>query len=519
MRLHAFREVGLDEAAIELAWRDHATNRVPRFQRLWQYYRNELVNSAGGIGMGRTRRAWYGQGQEIGLPARLRGMAGSTSGVGSGGGGSGGGGGGVLVDDRLRGEKEVVIENDIAWRIHAMIDFLFARPIRFVSTARDEPTRAAVERALDALWETSGGIALFSDMALLGHVFGHVDLLVRVDEPRPRRVREPLSLEQLEERLRNAPPLRIEIIEPRRGTPIADNTDYRRLLAYVIRFEREDHTPETGPMGFLRQLVLRDHTPRRARTGVTEILSGSGRQRYESDKLVADESINWSAGRVPVVHIQNVSQPFRYEGLSEVEPLIPLQDELNTRMSDRAYRLAMQSFKMYLMRGFDTRDALAVGPGVMITTDEPNAYVQEFGGDAASPSEDAHFEAIRNAMDKVSGVPPLATGVVQGKVGNLSSATAMRVTLMGLLARTARKQVTYGRGLIEASRLMLAALDWLGILKTREEDRGVKIDWPDPLPQDSRDEIQAAEGKVRLGVAPGRVLEELGYTPRDNGAV
>ena len=109
--------------------------------------------------------------------------------------------------------------------------------------------------------------------------------------------------------------------------------------------------------------------------------------------------------------------------------------------------------------------------------------------------------------------------MVQGKVGNLSSATALRVTLMGLLARTARKQVTYGRGLAEASRLMLAALDWLGILKTREEDRGVKIDWPDPLPQDARDEIQAAEGKVRLGVAPGRVLEELGYTPRDNGAV
>jgi hypothetical protein len=518
MRLQPFRDAGLNDAAVELAWREHATRRVPRFDKLWQYYRNELSSgTSGGIGMGRARRAWYGQGQEIGLPARLRGMAGSTSGLG----GVGGGGvvGGGLVDDRLRGEKEVVIENDIAWRVHSMIDFLFARPIRFVSTARDEETRAAVERALDALWETNGGIGLLTDMALLGHVFGHVDLLVRVDEPRPRRVREPLSLEQLDERLRNAPPLRIEIIEPRRGTSIADGADYRRLLAYIVRFDREENAPESGTMGFLRQLVLREATPRRARTGVSEIISGSHRQRYEGEKLVADEPIAWSGGRVPVVHIQNVSQPFRYEGLSEVEPLIPLQDELNTRMSDRAYRLAMQSFKMYVMRGFDTRESLAIGPGVMITTDEPGASVQEFGGDSASPSEDAHFEAIRNAMDKISGVPPLATGVVQGKVGNLSSATALRVTLMGLLARTARKQVTYGRGLAEASRLMLAALDWLGILKTREEDRGVKIDWPDPLPQDARDEIQAAEGKVRLGVAPGRVLEELGYTPRDNGAV
>ena len=83
----------------------------------------------------------------------------------------------------------------------------------------------------------------------------------------------------------------------------------------------------------------------------------------------------------------------------------------------------------------------------------------------------------------------------------------------------ARSRLEESRGLAEASRLMLSALDWLGILKTREEDRGVKIDWPDPLPQDAREEIQAAEGKVRLGVQPGRVLEELGYTPRDNGAV
>jgi hypothetical protein len=192
MRLQPFRDVGLDDAALELAWREHATRRVPRLDALWQYYRNELVNNVGGIGMGRVGRvgrAWYGQGQEIGLPARLRGVAGSTSGV-----GGVGGVGGTLVDDRLRGEKEVVIENDIAWRVHSMIDFLFARPIRFVSTARDEQTRAAVERALDALWETSGGIGLLTDMALLGHVFGHVDLLVRVDEPRPRRVREPLTL-------------------------------------------------------------------------------------------------------------------------------------------------------------------------------------------------------------------------------------------------------------------------------------------------------------------------------------
>ena len=44
----------------------------------------------------------------------------------------------------------------------------------------------------------------------------------------------------------------------------------------------------------------------------------------------------------------------RFEGLSDVEPLISLQDELNTRLCDRANRVTMQSFRMWLGKGIDT---------------------------------------------------------------------------------------------------------------------------------------------------------------------
>jgi hypothetical protein len=77
----------------------------------------------------------------------------------------------------------VVIENDIAWRVQTMVDFMFGKPVRILSTAADEETRArTIERVLDAVWEASGGIGLMQDAALLGHVHGYVDLLVRIDE-------------------------------------------------------------------------------------------------------------------------------------------------------------------------------------------------------------------------------------------------------------------------------------------------------------------------------------------------
>lgn len=221
----------------------------------------------------------------------------------------------------------------------------------------------------------------------------------------------------------------------------------------------------------------------------------------------------------PVVHIQNISQPFRFEGLSEVEPLIPLQNELNTRLSDRASRVTLQSFQMYLAKGFDELGQLPVGPGRIICTSNPEASIQAFGADAASPSEEAHIQEIREALDKASGVPPLASGVVRAKIGNLTSENALRITLMGLLSKTARKRVSYGRGIAQASRLVLLALHRAGVLLTAPEDRDVRVEWPDPLPRDEREALEAAQRKIELGVPRERVLSELGYSPQDPGVV
>lgn len=155
---------------------------------------------------------------------------------------------------------------------------------------------------------------------------------------------------------------------------------------------------------------------------------------HERERVIK-ESLN-RLGRIPVMHIQNLPQPFFYEGLGEVEPLIDRQDELNTRLSDRAHRVTLQSFKMYLGQGIDGLLDRTVGPGQMWTTENPDASIEAFGGDADSPSETAHIQEVREALDKASGVSPVTTGLISGKLGNFTSENAIRIVLMGLVAKT-----------------------------------------------------------------------------------
>lgn len=515
-RLNAFASVGLDESLLRLVLDEHAAVALPRLEKLWTYYRNPLK----AIGTGpqpwlgnadASGRGWYRQAQEIGLPARIVGRA------------------GLAMDDRAQARREVVIENDIAWRVQAMVDFMFGKPVTLLSTAHDENLRRTIEKILDTVWERSGGIGLLQDMALLGHVYGHVDLLLRID---PSIAAESAAITLYDAGTttldaaaiaRAAGAFTIEVVEPTRGVPIADPADYRRLVAYILRFDRQQNSIDTsrdhGSSNFWRRAFISGRSSQglRQRTGVTEIFSGSHHQLYHDENLI-DQSVNTLiGGELPIVHIQNVSQPFRYEGQGEVEPLIPLQDELNTRLSDRASRVTMQSFKMYLTKGIEGADKMSVGPGVIWTADNVDASVQEFGGDGHSPSEESHIQEIREALDKVSSVPPLAGGVVRAKIGNLSSANALKITLMGILSKTARKRVTYGRGMAQISRLILTALDAAGALKTSELDRDIRLEWPDPLPSDTRDQVVAAEAKARLGVSHERVLAELGYSPNDPG--
>jgi hypothetical protein len=509
--LDIFEDKSLDSDYLEWLVETQSAEIQKHFARLWDYYTNPKVETTGtGAADRKVNESGrcYVQAQEYGLPARITGMVHT---------GRAGIFGARPVNEVQR--KEVVIENDIAWRVNAAVDFLFGKPVTIVSKSPDQPKSAEIQSIIKALFAANGDIGFFQDMAVLGSVYGFVDCFVRPGDKIIERVTSSssqiLSADRryagsLDDVLQFVQAIDLELIEAPRALPVLEENDYKKIRYYVQHFGQKKNALSRKNSFLARLLSGGTQTnDNRQVMSVTEITSADAWQRYEDKQLVAEGRLPW--GFLPVVHIQNVAQPYYYEGQSDVETLIPLQDELNTRLSDRASRITFQSFKMYLGKGIEGFEDKPVSPGRMWYTDNPEASIEEFGGDAATPSEALHIAEIREAMDKISAVTPIVAGVLKNKLGNLTSAVALRLTLMGMLSKNDRKRFTYSEGLRKICRMVLEILDIANIYKTDEADRDIEVIFPSPLPENTMEKLQEAQIKKELGVPAEQVLRELGY--------
>jgi hypothetical protein len=478
---------------------------VQHYQRLWNYYSNHSFLQKNSSKDCFSRN--YIQAQEAGLPARITGLVYNNGSVESG-----------SHDLRDIARKEVVIENDISWRVNAIVDFLFGKPVEFISMAPGERKSAEITSIIKALFSANGSIGFLQDLAVLGSIYGFVDCLIRPGEHLTQRLtfnpsntsnRGAGQVSSLDDALQLASTIDIELIEAPRVLPVLDENDYRKINYYIQHFYQKKNSLTEDKTTFLSRLLNSASIQKEKSAAITEIISPTAWQRYE-DGIITAQDIN-PLGFIPVVHIQNIAQPYYYEGISDVEPLIALQDELNTRLSDRASRITFQSFKMYLGKGIEGFEDKPVSPGRMWYTDNPEASIEEFGGDAAAPSEDLHISEIREALDKTSGVTPIVAGLLKGRLGNLTSAVALRITMMGMLSRNQRKQFTYGQGLKKICSMVLEILDKAGVYPTSPDQRNVEIIFGNPLPEDNTEKLTQAKMKLELGVPVEKVLQELGY--------
>ena len=282
-----FEDQQLSEDYIDWLVAERAVNIQKHFVKFWEYYANPTVDICGTgtfdrkvIESGRC----YLQAQEYGLPARITGLVHSAN---------GGVFGATAVKDVQR--KEVVIENDIAWRVNAAVDFLFGNPISFVSKSPDSRKRAEIEDVLKAVFSANGGIGFFQDMAVLGSVYGFVDCLVRPGD----KISEQLTSSSShrlshEEVLQLAQTIALELIEAPRALPVLEENDYKQIRYYVQHFHQKKNALNQKN-SFLSRLLSqgKGNGDKRQVVAVTELISSDAWQRYENQQLVAEGELPW----------------------------------------------------------------------------------------------------------------------------------------------------------------------------------------------------------------------------------
>jgi hypothetical protein len=493
----------------------------------------------------------FRQYQELGLPTRITGFRRSADGTSI---------PTTSTNDIQR--KEVVIENDIAWRINTLVDFVAGRPPAITSTAPDPELRAQLTTFINALLgfgpNQTTGLSLLQTLTLQGAIHGSAwihlrptpQLLAHLPPTAPGKDAPGAPADSGTGGLppdtdtaspatpanRSAPAadmarwFALEVVDAARLCPLpqaanpACDCAMPQLAALLIDAPAPLPRPAraAGLLDRMKNWFVKPLVATAPEDFSFDLFSSTHWQRYVQGNLV-EENAN-PLGIVPFIRYENAADPAAATrvgpagssivnaGLGEVEPLIGLQDELNTRLSDRASRVTMTCFKMYLGRGIDGFTSRPIGPGQMWATDNPDATIDSFGGDSAMPSEDNHINEIREALDKISGVSPIAAGLIRGKLGNLTSAVALRLTLIALLARTERKRANLTQTLSTIVRIALNILDKANILHSSPEDRGIEVNWPTPLPESDFDRITEAQAKLALGVPREIILTELGYS-------
>ena len=170
LSLEPFADPGLSAETLlpRLAWLRQIVG--PRLERFLGYYRNSTTELSAMLPCPTSTSFAvrpFRQYQELGLPARITGFRRAADGAATPTG---------AIDNH---RKEVVIENDIGWRINTTVDFAVAKLPVINSTATNPDKRRLLTRLIYSILDAGGGLSLLQNLVLEGAINGSAWVHIR----------------------------------------------------------------------------------------------------------------------------------------------------------------------------------------------------------------------------------------------------------------------------------------------------------------------------------------------------
>ena len=284
--------------------------------------------------------------------------------------------------------------------------------------------------------------------------------------------------------------IRLSVVPTQYAFPQFNEHDKDRLesllIMYPIHIERET--------GILRKRTVETTIIYKEFWTDTEI------QTYRGDTLVED--LENPYGFIPFVQIKNFPIAGRTRGVGDLEDVIPLNIEYNTKKSDVSEIIDYHSAPITLVYGARIGN-LEKGANKVWGGLPKDAKVENLSlnGDAGVSEE--YIKDVKTAMCEIAGVPETVLGGAAA-ISN-TSGVALQYMNLPLIERTRVKRQCSSRGIEKVNKMILFISMSEGLIE-KPEEISVKdfvantVEIPDTLPKDELIELQKIQQEMMLGL-------------------
>lgn len=348
---------------------------------------------------------------------------------------------------------------------------------------------------LNDVWDYNNKMWTLAKIAQTGSVSG--DAYVRVYYQRPGTFEDPFG---------EFPKGKIQVISlPSHIVfPVWDSHDRTKMLECTIKYPVFKSYPTIPAlMGF-------SNNQKWEQVLYKQIWTHEYWQVWEGQELI-NEGPN-PYGFIPIVHIPNYPLANSNYGVSDIEDQIPLNIELNEKMSDISEIIDYHSSPITIVKGAKVGQ-LEKGANKVWGNlpKESDVYNLQMTGDLGAATN--YINTLRMAMFEVSNIPEIALGSNQA-ISN-TSGIALQIMNMPIIERTRMKRVMYGTG-IELVNKMILAVAFREQLLTRPPGIDPRVlfkttvQWDDALPKDKLLELEQIQLEMNMGLESKRgALERL----------
>lgn len=220
-------------------------------------------------------------------------------------------------------------------------------------------------------------------------------------------------------------------------------------------------------------------------------------------------------GVIPFFHVKNIPMVGRNGGLSDLEDLIPLNTELNIKLSDVSEIIDYHSAPITVVYGARIGQ-LEKGANKVWGGLPKDAKVENLNLDGDLSASISYIERVKLAMHEIGGVPESALG--RDRAISNTSGVALQITLMPLIERIKVKHALTAEALIEVNKLIIKIGIEEGILTGVDgiPNRDLyynEIIFEDTLPKDRLVEIQQIQLEMKMGLCDREeAMKRLGKT-------